>query len=416
MLRAREIDCQTVRFHGGKMSVYLSNPGLVCAAGSCFEEFMKSLSVGDRSGIVRVECSVAGEDGRKSFYAGTIPDSELAPTGDENDMRVLRILDAALNQIEPAVTKAKALYGAERIGVCIGSCDNGSERSLEAHKAFFSDGAFPASYNLRVQGAEYPAAFTKQKFGVGAVCLAFSTACSSSASAIIKAAELIESGLCDAVIVGGVDVVSDTVLLGFDSLEAVSNGKTNPFSKNRDGITLGEGAAVFVLSKDDVDGAGIVLAGFGESSDAGHMTAPLADGSGAAAAMKRALEYGGLSSSDIDYVNLHGTGTRLNDSMESKGVAEVFGAYNVPASSTKPITGHTLGAAGALEIAACFGAIKMQVLPVHLWDGVQDDELPVLNLVGNNSEKKTKRRIRCCMSNSFAFGGCNVSLIIRSEE
>ncbi|WP_407427712.1 beta-ketoacyl synthase N-terminal-like domain-containing protein [Treponema sp.] len=397
--------------------IYLSNPGFICAAGnsSDTDTFVKNLAAGNRCGIKKVECGLEGENGVKSFYAGKIPDDLLKPVEDKFDMRVLQILDSALSSVKSAVQKAVTLYGENRVGVCIGSCDNGSFLSLNAHKAFFEDGKFPSYYNLKAQGADYVATFTSKRLGVKGVSLAFSTACSSSASAIIKAKELIKAGICDAVIAGGVDVASDTVLLGFDSLEAIDHEKTNPFSKNRNGINLGEGAAVFVLSKDDLDETGIILAGTGESSDASHMTAPLADGTGAEQAMKSALADAQLSPAVIDYINLHGTGTHLNDSMEAKGVNLVFGKENpqVLCSSTKPLTGHTLGAAGSLELAACFFALKTQKIPVHVWDGVQDEEIPVLNLVKSS---KAEREIRCCMSNSFAFGGCNASLIVRKES
>ncbi len=397
------------------MNVYLSNPGLICCAGKNPDEFFASIAGGNRAGIKKIKCGLVGEDGEKEFFAGKIADSSLKPTGDVFDMRVLQILDASLEQLRPQIEKAISVYGKSRVSVCLGSCDNGSELSFKAHKAFFTQNSFPKDYDLTVQGADYPAIFVAKKFNIAGLKLAFSTACSSSASAIIKAKELIESGLADAVVAGGVDVASDTVLLGFDSLEAVSHEMTNPFSKNRSGITLGEGAAFFVLSKDDLDSTKMILAGCGESSDASHMTAPLADGSGARQAMENALKDAKLSSSCIDYINLHGTGTHLNDSMEGIGVSLVFKEQKVPVSTTKPVTGHTLGAAGALELAACFLAIKNQKLPVQVWDGERDEEIPELNFVSKENQLP-ERRIKCCMSNSFAFGGCNASLVIREEN
>lgn len=406
----------------GAKEIFLSNPGFICSAGdsSDTKRFVGNLSSGNRDGIKKVDCGLVGEEGVKSFYVGKIDDSKLKPTGDKFDMRVLQILDFALNSIEESAKKAIAKYGKARVGVCIGSCDNGSYLSFRAHKPFFEKGSFPAGYDLKAQGADYPATFIQNKFGTEGICLAFSTACSSSASAIVKAKELIRSGICDAVIAGGVDVASDTVLLGFDSLEAIDHEKTNPFSKNRKGINIGEGASVFVLSKDDLDETGIVLAGTGESSDANHLTAPLADGTGAEQAMKEALSDANLTPADIDYINLHGTGTHLNDSMEARGIELVFGKsgnQSLPCSSTKPMTGHTLGSAGSLELAVCFYAIQTQKLPLHVWDGVQDEEMPVLNLVGGTSatqsDTNTQNEIRTCMSNSYAFGGCNASLIIR---
>ena len=397
--------------------IYLSNPGFICGAGDSGDpqKFVENLASGWRGGIKKIECGIVGEGGAKSFFVGKIDDEKLPPCDDKFNLRTLRILDAIFPSLKTVIEKAISAYGKERVGVCIGSCDNGSALSYQAHKVFFESGAFPKDYDLRVQGADYPAYYTAKKFGTGGICLAFSTACSSSASAIVKAKELILGGVCDAVIAGGVDVTSDTVLLGFDSLEAIDHEKTNPFSKNRHGINLGEGAGVFLLSKDDLDETGIILAGTGESSDASHPTAPLADGTGAAQAMNAALSDANLSAKEVDYLNFHGTGTRLNDSMEGKGVDLVFGDYKVAVSSTKSMTGHTLGAAGSLELAICFHAIKSQTLPIHLWDGEQDSDIPVLNIVTAGNAKKivSEREIRCCMSNSFAFGGCNASLIIK---
>ncbi len=332
-------------------------------------------------------------------------------------MRVIQIEDAALEQIAPAVLAAKEKYGAARVAVCVGCCDNGSEFSVAGHREYFEKGAFPKNYSLEIQSADYPASYAKEKFGLAGPAYVFATACSSSGSAVIKAAQLIQAGIVDAAICGGVDVASDTVLLGFDSLEAVSEQKTNPFSAARSGITLGEGAAFFLLSKDK---GPVELLGWGESADASHMTAPLADGSGALAAMKEALAVSGLDASKIDYVNLHGTGTKLNDSMEAKAVFEAFGQVcaALPCSSTKPMTGHTLGASSAVELAACYCSIvnndgaeadKIK-LPLHVYDGDYDSELPRLNLIGR--ETKFNKEINVCMSNSFGFGGCNVSLII----
>ena len=417
------------------MKAYLSEPAVVCGAGTNAADFFDTLTAGSQKGLRRVECGTDADGKPKFFWAGQIADGVLNSTGDRYDSRFLQILDFALNQLDAngAVQKAISRYGAERIGVCLGQCDNGSELSLAAHRALWNEGAFPKGYDLTAQGADYPATYTARKFGVKGVSLSFATACSSSATALVKARQLILAGMCDAVIAGGVDIASPTTLLGFGSLEAISPEKTNPFSANRAGITLGEGAAFFVVSRDDVSETRIVLSGAGESSDASHMTAPLADGSGATQAMKAALADASLAPSEIDYINLHGTGTRLNDSMEARAVAAVFGKASgagqngssttdatpadigctaVPVSSTKPMTGHTLGAAGALELAACFCAIQRQRLPLHLWDGAEDSGLPRLNFV---SDAHPARKITRCMSNSFAFGGCNVSLVIEKS-
>lgn len=395
-----------------KETLFLSEPGIACAAGNNAADFWRTLTTGSQDGLVKVKT----HSGRE-FYAAKIREGALKKTSARYDMRAIQIEDAALEQIAPAVNAAKQKYGAARVAVCIGCCDNGSEFSVAGHHEYFEKGAFPKNYSLEIQSADYPASYAKEKFSLAGPAYVFATACSSSGSAIIKAAQLIQAGIVDAAVCGGVDVASDTVLLGFDSLEAVSEQKTNPFSAARSGITLGEGAAFFLLSKDK----GLVeLLGWGESADASHMTAPLADGSGALAAMKEALAVSGLDASKIDYVNLHGTGTKLNDSMEAKAVSEAFGQVcaALPCSSTKPMTGHTLGASSAVELAACYcsivnndGAAPDKIkLPLHVYDGDYDPELPRLNLIGR--ETKFNKEINVCMSNSFGFGGCNVSLII----
>lgn len=392
-------------------NIFLSKPGVITCAGFNADELWASVTTGNQSGIKKVK-AVSEED----FFAGRIEESKLKPTSARFSMKIHRIQEMALEQIAKEVESVKEKYGAQRIAVCVGSCDNGTEFSVAGHKVFFETGKFPSDYSIEMQGADYPSTFVKEKFSLKAPCLSFSTACSSSAEAIIKGAQLINSGLADAVIAGGVDLVSDTVLLGFGALEAVSSEITNPFSVNRHGITLGEGAAFFVLTRQDLFSTGIELLGYGESSDAHHMTSPDPSGAGAEKAMNNALHNSGLKPEDIDYINLHGTGTKLNDLMESKAVDAVFGSYKIPASTTKPFTGHTLGAGSAVELAVCFQAIvknrnaeKIQ-LPLQMWDGQKDSEIPQLNFVDKDNCTGFKK-VKICMSNSFAFGGSNACLI-----
>lgn len=397
--------------------VCLSRPGVICGAGHDAESLWHACVSGDQSGIKRVK-AFSG----KEFFAGRIDDGLLPETGARYDMRLIRIEEAALRQIDGEIQDAVHTYGKDRVAVCVGSCDNGTQLSFAGHREYLEKGSFPQGYSLEMQGADYPATYIAEKYGITGPCLAFSTACSSSAGAIIKAAELIRSGIADAVVAGGADIASDTVLIGFDSLEAVSSGITNPFSVNRHGITLGEGAAFFVVSKDAPDGGqeAVRLLGGGESADAYHMTSPDPEGTGAAAAMRNALRDACLEPGDIDYVNLHGTGTKFNDAMEAKAVDAVFAGCSVPVSSTKPLTGHTLGAAGALEAAICYTALVKNrnaagsavSLPVQAWDGAQDPDIPVINILTKGRSAQTTGRVRICMSNSFAFGGSNASLIL----
>ncbi len=411
------------------MDIYLSKPGVMSCAGNNIEELWQAVTEGNQKGIKKYK-ACNGEE----YFAARIDDKSLKPSGGRYDMKVMRIENAALNQIAEEVAAVKERYGADRVAVCVGSCDNGTEFSVAAHRKFFTEGEFPADYNLEIQGADYAATFVAEKFGLAGPANCFSTACSSSAGAIIKAAEMIKAGLADAVVAGGIDIASDTTLVGFGALEAVSSEITNPFSRNRHGITLGDGAAFFVLTREALSSSGLTrgpvrLLGWGESADAYHMTSPDPSGAGAEKAIRRALESTGLSPADVGYINLHGTGTKFNDSMEAKAVAAIFGEGNgadgnaqvhVPVSTTKPITGHTLGAAAALEAAICWKALmenkgkKNIKLPVQVWDGEQDEELPQLNIVdrksGNGDE--VKKPLKVCLSNSFAFGGANACLVL----
>lgn len=401
------------------MELYLSKPGVMSCAGNNIDELWNAVTTGCQSGIKKVT-ACNGEE----YFAARINDEILQPSGGCYDMKIIRIENAALEQIADEVAAVREKYGADRIAVCIGSCDNGTEFSLAGHRKYFADGEFPKNYNIEVQGADYVATFIAEKFGLTGPAVTFATACSSSAGAIIKASEMIMGGVVDAAVVGGIDIASDTTLIGFSALEAVSREITNPFSKNRHGITLGDGAAFFVLSR-EANGATVKLLGWGESADAYHMTSPDPSGAGAEKAIRRALENSGVAAGDVGYINLHGTGTKFNDSMEAKAVAAIFGdseggAALVPVSTTKPVTGHTLGAAAALEAAICWKALvdnkeKENIkLPSQVWDGEQDEELPQLNIVDSKSGNGDgeKKPLKVCLSNSFAFGGANACLVL----
>lgn len=396
--------------------VYFSKPAVFCAAGNGIDELWKNVTCGNQSGIRRVKALNS-----KEFFAARIQDDLLKETSARYKMRIMQIEEQTLLQLEEEIFAAKNKYGEKKVAVCVGSCDNGTEFSVAGHRKYFENGKFDKDYSLEIQSADYVATFISEKYGLKGPSLAFETACSSSAGAIIKAAELISAGIADAVVAGGIDIASDTVLMGFDSLEAVDSGITNPYSKNRRGITLGEAGAFFVLTKDLPEKAPAVqLLGYGESSDAYHMTSPDPSGDGARRAMENALKSAGIEPKDVDYLNLHGTGTKYNDSMEAKAVDSVFGSYKVAASTTKAVTGHTLGAAGALEAAICYAAIvnsnsDSSVIPVQVWDKEQDSEMPELNII-DKTNNQINRRVKICLSNSFAFGGANSSLVIGIGE
>ncbi len=397
------------------MDLYLSKPGVMSCAGNNIDQLWNAVTSGTQTNIKKVKACNDEE-----YFAARIDDAALKPSGARYDMKIMRIENAALEQIADDVTAVRDKHGADRIAVCIGSCDNGTEFSLANHRKYFAEGQFPQNYNIEIQGADYVSTFVAEKFGLKGPAVTFATACSSSAGAIIKAAEMIKAGLADAAVVGGIDIASDTTLIGFSALEAVSSEITNPFSKNRHGITLGDGAAFFVLTKEPVVSTGsttVKLLGWGESADAYHMTSPDPSGAGAEKAIRRAMENAGVSASDVGYINLHGTGTKFNDSMEGKAVASIFGEKTVPVSTIKPVTGHTLGAAAALEAAICWKALvenkgKDNIkLPVQVWDGERDEEIPELNIVDGKSSA-AKGQLKVCLSNSFAFGGANACLVL----
>ncbi|MDR2660140.1 MAG: 3-oxoacyl-ACP synthase [Spirochaetaceae bacterium] len=382
-----------------KKPLFLSKPGIICVAGNNIKELYNSVTTANQRGIKQITLPNG-----KQVFAGHIPNTSI-----------YEITNAALEQIRPCVEDAIAEYGKEKIAVCVGSCDNGSKESHIAHKTFFRSSMWPDDYSLYKQSAGNIAQYTATKFGVSGAVFTIATACASSASCFIRAAELITSGLYDAVLTGGADIASVTALLGFDALGALSDKLCNPFSKNRSGTTLGDGAAFFLMSTKDFSGNSIEFLNGGESSDAYHITSPEENGAGAVRAMKTALS--GFSADNVDYINLHGTGTYQNDVMEGKAAASVFGTREIPVSSTKPVTGHTLGAAGAIELAICYAILteSSQVFPVHCWDGIYDEAIPYLSFCvkEEKGQKNThQRKVNICMSNSFAFGGSNVSLLI----
>jgi 3-oxoacyl-[acyl-carrier-protein] synthase-1 len=251
------------------------------------------------------------------------------------------------------------------------------------------------------------APFAAAALGLQGPAFTISTACTSSAKAFAAARRLLQLGICDALVVGGVDSLCELTLRGFAALESTSLALTNPMSANRAGINIGEGAAVFLMSREP---GPAVLAGIGESSDAHHISAPDPSGTGGEQALRAALADAGMAPEAIGYVNLHATATRKNDEMEARLMSRVF-PRGVAASGTKPLTGHTLGAAGATELGFAWLTLVRDgaLLPRHVWDGVADSALPPLDLVENERRLSPGQAV---MSNSFAFGGSNVSLVL----
>lgn len=323
-----------------------------------------------------------------------------------------RLAEAALTQdgFAQAVERCVARLGAARIGTFIGTSTSGMLETERAYRRLDpATGALPASFNYRgthsaFSVVEYVRA-RLQMAGPGAV---LSSACSSSAKVFGMAQRMLELGLIDAAVVGGVDSLCLTTLHGFHSLQLVAPTPCRPYDVDRDGISISEGAAFALLTRvpDRVDADAVLLLSVGESSDAHHMSTPHPQGLGAAAAMRAALERAQLAASDIQYINLHGTGTPSNDSAEAQAVHGVLGS-GVPASSTKGATGHALGAAGALEAVICAMALKEGLIPGGLNTTQPDPALKVHYVLDNQ-----RAPLSYVMSNSFGFGGSNCCLIL----
>jgi len=309
-----------------------------------------------------------------------------------------------------AVEASAARHGPARVGVFLGTSTSGIlETELAYRQRDPVSGALPEGF--RYFGAHNTfslAAFVQRALRLSGPAVVVSSACSSSAKVFASAWRAIEAGVIEAAVVGGVDSLCLTTLYGFHSLQLVSRTPCRPFDAARDGISIGEAAAFGLLEKPatSLDAHAVLLAGVGESSDAYHMSSPPPDGRGARAAMLQALTTAALAPQDIDYINFHGTGTPSNDEAEGRAVASVLGS-EVPGSSTKGSTGHTLGAAGALEAVICALALREELMPAGVNTTHVDPALPVSYLRENRS-----RRMRYVMSNSFGFGGANCSLIL----
>ncbi|HEY9143143.1 MAG TPA: beta-ketoacyl-ACP synthase [Arenimonas sp.] len=390
--------------------VFLNELAMACALGTDLETVAANLFAADApGGLVESDFASPG----RLLAIGRVP-GEL-PSLDSLDValrgRNNALLELALAPIRPTVERLVARHGASRIAVVLGTSTSGVGESEAAHRAFLANGRWPDSFHYTQQEMGMPARFVASRLGLAGPAHVISTACSSSAKALASAARLLHAGLADAVVAGGADSLCEFTVAGFSALGSVSAERCQPFSRNRCGINIGEGAALFVLSHDE---GPVRLAGWGESSDAHHMSAPEPEGQGPERAIRAALQRAGLAPGDIDYVNLHGTATPQNDAMEARVMSRVFGA-GTPCSSTKALTGHTLGAAGAIEAAIAWITLARNPgrhLPPHWWDGAVDPELPAIHLVAPGTRAlHAPRRV---LSQSFAFGGSNAALVLEA--
>ena len=391
------------------MTAYLNYLGVICSLGRGPDEVARKLFAGDCSGMQRQ----SGWVPERSLTIGAVH-GELAaipPELNQQSSRNNRLLLEAALQIQGDIEQAIQTFGRDRIAVVLGTSTSGIDEASRGIAHYLHNQQFPKDYDYQQQELSAPATFLADWLNITGPAYVISTACTSSARALMSAQRLLDMNLCDVVLCGGVDTLCKLTLNGFSALEAVSDERCNPFSANRHGINIGEAAVLFVMSKQATDAHSIALLGAGASSDAHHISAPEPTGRGAAQAMHKALSRAGLQPGQIGYLNLHGTATQHNDAMESHAVTQVF-PRGVPCSSTKPMTGHTLGAAGALEAAFCWLSLTHgNLLAPHIWDGQGDPALPALNWV-TPGQTLAPAPQRCLMSNSFAFGGNNVSLII----
>ena len=375
------------------------------------------------------------------FYFGKLGKNFEPINNERYDLRCNRVLKFLVDKLDLSE------FGKDEIGIVIGTTNSGIEE-------------FETSEDKHHAELGNPAEFLKWYLGTTNYAACVSTACTSGVKAFSTARKLLENGVCKAVIVGGVDTLASMPSYGFRALEVLSHEKTNPFSKNRNGISLGEGGALFVVVKaaeqlgseaeTDLDAKMprgekaksvseiearqssspktdrtsiptykipscpiVSLLGIGETSDAYHAATPDPDGVQAVKAIQAALDDANLKPEDIDYINLHGTGTISNDLMEANAIYKVFGD-KVPASSTKPLTGHCLGAAASIEAFICYQILKGERnIPIHKFDGEYDETLPKINLVTKNTPQKD---VKICLSTSFGFGGTNAVVVLAAKQ
>ena len=388
------------------MTIYIHACGFHSALGSQHSDIHKRLQSGVGSNMVE-ELDVLN-DGQPTIVGrieGELP--TISASFAEYDSRNNRLALSALSQIERDIEHAKQQYGSDRIAVIVGTSTSGISDGEFAFTEKLENGQFPQSFHYSKQELGNSSEFVSHYYGLKGPNYAISTACSSSGRVFLTAQRLLNSGMVDAVVVGGVDTLCKLTLNGFHGLEALSTEHCQPFSAQRKGINIGEAAAFMLLSKDKPTQPSnyVALLGCGDSSDAHHISAPHPEGNGAEQAMQKALLAASLKPEQIGYINAHGTATPLNDSMESKAISRVF-PNKVPVSSTKPLTGHTLGAASSVEAAIAWHILTFDLsLPLqNCQDKAEDIEVDLVNCC-------QKLKSKNILSNSFAFGGNNISLI-----
>jgi 3-oxoacyl-[acyl-carrier-protein] synthase-1 len=375
--------------------------GLTCGLGRDTAEVLARLRQGER-GLTPVPLDVPF-----GTMTGTIPGPlpALDPRIAQHDSRLARVTQLGFATIADEVARAVSRWGADRVACVMGTSTGGIWATEVAHAAHHHDGALPAGFDY---AAQHPFHITtdicRALGGFNGPRYIVSTACSSSGKVFASARRLLDAGLADAVLVGGADALCHTTVRGFFSLGVMAEGPSMPFSADRPGMNIGEGAAFALVERAGTPRA--MLLGVGESSDAYHPSSPHPEGRGAREAMADALRQGGVTPAQVGYVNAHGTGTKHNDSAESCAIDALLGR-EVPVVSTKGYTGHTLGACGAVE--AIFGVVAIEegFLPASVGCTPRDPDIPIRVLAERLDEAP-----RFVLSNSFAFGGNNCSVLL----
>ncbi|MBO1256763.1 beta-ketoacyl-ACP synthase [Alteromonas sp. 5E99-2] len=343
-------------------------------------------------------------------WIGSVPDIDKVTDLKEWQSRNNALAALGLEQgtLRQTLTKLINQYGSARIGLVMGSSTSSIDRTETAYTDLDDTGVLKPKYQQKqVHNPHAPSLFVSHYTGIEGPALTINTACSSSAKVFATAARWLEFGIVDAVLVGGVDTLCLSVLHGFNSLQLLSSNPCKPFDQHRDGINLGEASGFAILQRggESSNSKGIRLAGYGESSDAYHMSHPHPEGLGARMSMTQALKRGNLNPSDIDYINLHGTSSRANDLIEGQLISDLFPKTTV-CSSTKAWMGHTLGAAGITEAIIAMDSLLTGFIPGSMNLDSLDHALD-FSIQAQSSSKECKH----VMTNSFGFGGNNCTLL-----
>lgn len=321
--------------------------------------------------------------------------------------RVARVALASVRQIRPHVRAAVERWGAARVAYVFASSTGGLEETERAIAPTPQIPPLDSPYRYENHSMDATTPAIMRHLGIAGVQLAVSTACSSSFKALASAMRLLDQGLADAVVVGSADSLCRTTVFGFHSLGLTAPTATQPFTRDRAGITLGEGSAYLVIERSAPSPLAYV-AGIGAASDAFHHTSPHPEGLGGQLCMRQAIDRAGIGPNDIDFVSAHGTGTKLNDAAEAIAVNRVF-ERRIPLTATKSLTGHTLGSAGLTSLVLALESIRRQAIPATLRASVPDETLDVALVA-----QLTPAKIRHAIINAFGFGGSNASVVVRA--